>query len=404
MSEQDDFELIPWTENFETGIPSIDGQHRHLVDLVNELAIHLSRGSEFIELQKVFEALAAYADYHFSEEESIWKSAFGGDLWLEEHLGAHAAFLPKVLALKSEKEGREYERSVQEILKFLVGWLVYHILDNDMRMAKALHALEDGLSLGEAKERAILEMSGLMHTFVSTVFFMYKNLASRSLALIRATNEKVRAQEALLKREMETKGLRQLVQSMESTIKAMAATIEARSPFTAGHHRRVARLAQAIASEMGLSEDVVRGCFLAASIHDLGEIQIPSQILVKPGALKPTEYRMVQQHSRAGYDILKEIDFPWPIAKIILQHHERLDGSGYPDGLKGEEILIEAKIIAVADVIEAMSSHRPYRPAHSIEEALEEIRAGEGIRFDPRVVEVCTRLFREQAFSFSNVS
>ncbi len=395
------FEVFPWNENFETGIAEIDDQHRQLVHLVNELASHLSQGADEVSLERVFGELAAYADYHFRAEERIWEPGFRQDAWFDEHRRFHDSFMPKVLELKSERTGREYEKSVEEILKFLVGWLVHHILDSDRRMAKVIRALGEGLSLEAAKARANQEMSGLMNTFVSTILFMYQTLTSRSIELIKATNERIRAQEALLTRELETKGLRKLLQSMESTIEAMAATIEVRSPFTAGHHRRVAQLAQAIARDMGLSEGEVRGCFLAASIHDLGEMQIPSEILVKPGRLKPTEYKMVQQHSRAGYDILKEIDFPWPIAQIIYQHHERLDGSGYPEGLKGDRILLEAKILAVADVIEAMSSHRPYRSALSIDEALGEIERGKGVWFDPVAVDTCIRLFREKSFAFS---
>ena len=400
MPNQNNFEVFPWNANFETGIPLVDEQHKKLVHLVNSLAANLSLGAEDIKLLEVFDELASYAAYHFASEEQIWHPRFKDDKWYIEHKHTHDSFLPRVLELKAEETHAPYEKVIQDILQFLVGWLVYHILDGDRRMAKVLRALDDGLTLEGAKERANQEMSGLMNTFVSTIFKMYQDLTSRSLALIKETNERIKTQEALLTSELEKKGLATLLSTMEQTIEAMARAIEIRSPYTAGHHRRVAALTQAIAKGMGLSADEIQGCYLAASIHDLGEIQIPSQILVKPGKLSPTEFKMVQQHSQAGYDILKEIEFPWPIAQIIYQHHERLDGSGYPNQLKGDQILLGAKILAVADIIEAMSSHRPYRPARGVNEALAEIQERKGISLDAGAVDICIELFRNKSFEF----
>jgi putative nucleotidyltransferase with HDIG domain len=186
-----------------------------------------------------------------------------------------------------------------------------------------------------------------------------------------------------------------LLEVREATIEAMAAAIEMRDPYTAGHQSRVTDLAVAIAKEMDLSEDVIQGIKMAGIIHDIGKIQIPAEILTKPGHLSDWEFGLIQSHSLAGYNILKNIEFPWPVAKIVLQHHERLDGSGYPNSISGEEILLEARIISVADVIEAMESHRPYRSSHGVEIALEEIIQGKGILYDADAVDVCIKLFSE---------
>ncbi len=180
------------------------------------------------------------------------------------------------------------------------------------------------------------------------------------------------------------------------TIGAIASTVEARDPYTAGHQHRVADIAGAIAREMGLSAEHIHGLYLAATIHDLGKIRIPAEILSKPGGLSQIEYEMVKGHPQTGYDIVKHIEFPWPIAQMVLQHHERLDGSGYPQGLKGEQILLEAKILAVADVVEAMSSHRPYRASLGVETALTEISKNRGRLYDPAVVDNCINLLREK--------
>lgn len=196
------------------------------------------------------------------------------------------------------------------------------------------------------------------------------------------------------------KGVERLQKSMESTISAVASMVEMRDPYTTGHQQRVAGLAVAIGRAMGLPEQKVYGLHLAGIVHDLGKIHIPAEILSKSGKLTKIEFEMIRTHPEAGYEILKNIDFLWPIAQTVLQHHERIDGSGYPAGLKGDQILLEAKIIAVADVVEAISSHRPYRPALGVEAALKELRDNRGKFYDPVVVDVCLRLFTENNFSF----
>jgi PAS domain S-box-containing protein len=189
--------------------------------------------------------------------------------------------------------------------------------------------------------------------------------------------------------------LQNLRKTVEGTIHTIAATVEARDPYTAGHQRRVADLAAAIAGEMKLSDEQVEGIKMAGIIHDLGKIQVPAEILSKPGKLNDLEFQIIQTHPQVGFNLLKGIEFPWPIAEMVLQHHEKMDGSGYPQGLKGDDILLEARILAVSDVVEAMSSHRPYRPALGIEKALKEISRNRGILYDPDVVDACIKVFEE---------
>jgi len=192
-----------------------------------------------------------------------------------------------------------------------------------------------------------------------------------------------------------------LRESLIVTVNTLASTVEMRDPYTAGHQRRATILACAMAEEMGLTEEQFDGLRMAGLVHDIGKINVPIEILNKSGRINETELNIIKTHPQAGYKVLKGIEFPWPVAQIVLQHHERLDGSGYPQGLKGEEIMLEARILAVADVVEAMVSHRPYRPAHGIEVALEEIKKNRGTHYDPDVVDVCARLFTEKGFTLN---
>jgi PAS domain S-box-containing protein/putative nucleotidyltransferase with HDIG domain len=196
------------------------------------------------------------------------------------------------------------------------------------------------------------------------------------------------------------KGYDKLHDTMIATVNTLASTVEMRDPYTAGHQRRVTVLACAMAEEMGLTEEQFDGLRMAGLVHDIGKFSVPVEILNKPGRITETEFNIIKHHSQAGYNILKEIEFPWPVAQIVLQHHERLDGSGYPQGLKNGGIMLEAKILAVADVVEAMASHRPYRPALGIDVALEEIAKNRGILYEPEMVDVCKRLFIEKGFTF----
>ena len=187
---------------------------------------------------------------------------------------------------------------------------------------------------------------------------------------------------------------------LDQLVHSLSTYMESRDPYTAGHQKKVAHLASKIAEEMGLSANKVIGLSVAALLHDIGKIIVPTEILCKPGRLSEVEYSLIKEHCRAGYNILKNVEFPWPVSEIILQHHERMDGSGYPRGLAGEEILLEARILAVADVVESMSSYRPYRAPLGIEKALEEITKNKGSLFDEKAVDSCMRLFLEKEFVF----
>jgi putative two-component system response regulator len=193
-----------------------------------------------------------------------------------------------------------------------------------------------------------------------------------------------------------------LRKTLEDTIRALASAVELRDPYTAGHQRRVSDLSCAIASEMGLPSEQIDGLRLAGLVHDVGKIRVPAEILSWPNQLSELDFSLIKAHPQAGYDIMKTISFPYPVARIVLQHHERIDGSGYPFGLKRDQILIEARILAVADVVEAIASHRPYRAALGITHALDEISNKSNILFDPDPVRACLHLFKEKNFKFNS--
>jgi putative nucleotidyltransferase with HDIG domain len=195
----------------------------------------------------------------------------------------------------------------------------------------------------------------------------------------------------------------ELQKAIDGVIHAMSLVVETRDPYTAGHQRRVAELAKAIAGEMGLSEWQVMGVYITGLLHDVGKVAVPTEILSKPGKINQNEFSIIKNHSKIGYDILQRIEFPWPVTQAILQHHERMNGSGYPAGLSGEEIIIEARILGVADVVEAMSSHRPYRPALGLDSALEEIASGRGILYDADVVDACLSLLKKNESEFDRI-
>lgn len=190
----------------------------------------------------------------------------------------------------------------------------------------------------------------------------------------------------------------QIRRALKSTVRAIAVTVETRDPYTAGHQRRVADLARMMAIEMNLPNDTVEGILMTGSLHDLGKISVPAELLSKPTKLTDIEFMLIKTHSQCGYDILKDIDFPWPVARIVLEHHERMNGSGYPNGLVGDDLLMESRIIAVADVVEAMASDRPYRPALGIDAALNEISRNKGILYDPGASDACLRLFHDKGY------
>jgi len=210
----------------------------------------------------------------------------------------------------------------------------------------------------------------------------------RTLKQLERTNEELKQAYAKLAR------------TLQQTVNALGSAVEMRDPYTAGHQVRVAKLACAIAREMRLCEDLIDGIRVAGLIHDIGKVSIPAEILAKPSKLSELECRIIEQHPQVGYDILKNVEFPWPVAAAVFQHHERIDGSGYPQGLQNDQILLEAKILAVADVVETMASHRPYRPALGLDMALREISEYRAIRFAADAVDACLRLTEKKHFKF----
>lgn len=241
--------------------------------------------------------------------------------------------------------------------------------------------------------------------------FPIANFSSKLIAVIDSYLSKVKKPDDLLTGIVKHYGFytegdkekirKELYQLSESIIKALAEAVEIREPWTVGHQRRVADLARAIGTEMNLPADQIDGIYIAAIIHDIGKISIPSDILSKPARLNKLEVSLLETHSRCGYDILKSINFPWPVARTVLEHHERMNGSGFPNGLTGDNILLESRILAVADVVESVASHRPYRPSLGIKAALEEIEKNKGTLYDSVVSDACLRLFREKNYKLS---
>jgi putative two-component system response regulator len=224
----------------------------------------------------------------------------------------------------------------------------------------------------------------------------------RTHLTLKQMREALNRQNALLEQRVREKTAA-LEEMFNATIQTMALAVEIRDPYTAGHQTRVATLACAIARKMGLDDSQVKTIRYASLLHDIGKIRIPSAIMNRPGKLLPVEREMIHIHPQVGYELLKHIPFPWPIAEIVYQHHEKMDGSGYPRALSGEEIQLEARVLAVADLTEAESSHRPYRPTMGTQSALEEIERGSGTLYDPAVVSACLALFRENGFSMDRV-
>ncbi len=279
---------------------------------------------------------------------------------------------------------------------------------------------------GTGPASVAVELDGKLHQFHAEPqkilnFFCstYENLVSRNESLsltkqeLRKLNnhlgEKVREKTRFLEGEIAERvkaenalkeSLGNMRKTLDGTVRALATTIEMRDPYTAGHQRRVAQLSCAIGRKMGFTQEFIDGLEVMGFLHDIGKIIVPAEILSKPGSLNEFEFNIIKAHAQAGYNILKGIDFPWPVAVATIQHHERLDGSGYPHGISQDTIIMEARILAVADVVEAMATHRPYRPALGTDIALKEIIDNSGTRYDPTVVEVCRTLFAEKEFNF----
>jgi len=268
--------------------------------------------------------------------------------------------------------------------------------DNLLYLQKPFHPREiiqfaTALSIKWQAERQLLNLQADLENLVEKR--TAELVQSNKLLKIEIENRKRMQQE--LQQSYET-----VKKAMHSIIQAISLTVEKRDPYTSGHQQRVADLTKAIAQELKLPADQIESIYMAAAIHDIGKISLPAEILVKPSQLSDIEISLIHAHAQAGYDILKGIEFPWPIADIVLQHHERMDGSGYPQGLAGDEILFEARIIGVADVVETMASHRPYRPSIGTDKALEEIASNRDILYDRLAVDACLNLFNDKKFKF----
>ena len=259
------------------------------------------------------------------------------------------------------------------------------------------HAIDKSLERSQLLQENLRYRAHLEDEIVKRTAALEKTTAELqdlNISLSKEIKERIFAEDALIK------SLNSLERSISGTIHTISFIAEIRDPYTGGHQQRVALLSRAIAQEMDMPEDETKGVYVAAMLHDIGKISIPIEILVKPGRLNQMEILFIKQHPQSGYDILKMIEFPWPVAQIALQHHERINGSGYPRGLTGEEILLYAKIIGVADVVESMASHRPYRSALGTDRALEEISSNSQVLYDPRVVRACLDLFVKKKFTF----
>lgn len=382
-------DIFPWNENFNTGIPAIDQQHKRLVELLNQLASYIAFHDEMPNLEKIFDELADYAVYHFQEEEAVWHEFLPDEPAELEHKKIHQSFIEQIASTRAKIKTTPENLIIEELLSFLTRWLATHILENDRYLAAVVIIVQSGIPLELAKVQARERLGGDTKVLIDLILSIYDSLSVNTLNLMR---------ELKYRTEQEEK-IKQYAQTLESSFMKMvhlATTLsEMRDPYTAGHEGRVAQISVAIGKEMGLDAHRLEGLNVGGHLHDLGKMSIPVEILSKPTKLTTFEFELIKQHPKAGYDVLKDIGFPWPVDLIALQHHERMDGTGYPNGLKGEEILLEARIMAVADVVESMSSHRPYRPSLGMEAALAEIERGRGVIYDAAVVDSCLRLFRE---------
>lgn len=315
--------------------------------------------------------------------------------------------------IKQNVESAGYECTIAEsgvdALKIIdAGKKNVDVIITDIRMP-GLNGIELTMKVKDRYDTDVIVMTGFAEDFTydkviesgaSDFFQKPINPRELMLRLKRVLKERILFAERN-QADLELKqSFDKLRRAQDQTVVALASASEIRDPYTSGHQQRVTKLACAIAENMDLSENQIEGLRIAGLLHDIGKISVPAEILSKPGKITQDEYNIIKQHCQIGYEILKGIEFPWPVAQIVLQHHEKMNGSGYPQGLIGEEILLEARILTVADVMEAMSSHRPYRAGLGIDKALDEVMSNKSTFFDPAVVDICWDLFSKGKFKF----
>lgn len=311
----------------------------------------------------------------------------------------HPTLLPTTLPEAIARQGKDY--AIQALAARQTQSFEFELSDNGSKSHWETRMVVCGENEVLAMARDITDRSRAEEAAANAKAALEMQVQERTAELDRV-NEILKKEISLRLQEEEVlrKSYRKVEALLENTIRAMGTIVERKDPYTAGHQRRVAQLASAIAREMGLPAEQIQAIRVAAMLHDLGKIFVPSEILNKPGRLTESEMALIKTHPSTDFEILKAIDFSCPVADIVAQHHERLNGSGYPEGLEGEQILLEARILGVADVVEAMSSSRPYRPALGEGEALKEVVRKKGILYDPDAVDACVRLLTEKKFSF----
>ena len=385
-------DIFPWNDNFNTGVQVIDEQHKVLVNILNQLASHIAFKTDIPTLNVILDELVSYTVFHFQAEEDIWHQYFPNDRLELEHKKTHDSFVETVSITRKQIASESKDTIIEGLLSFLTRWLATHILENDRYMAGVVFFILSGMPIEEAKTKAKERLGGETKVLVDLILTLYEKLSVNTLNLMRELKYR-KEQEELIKQYTA-----QLEIMFMRTVGLATTLSEMRDPYTVGHEQRVSEISVAIGIEMGLDAHRIEGLKVGGHLHDLGKMSIPLEILGKSGKLSPIEFMLIKQHPQAGYDVLKDVGFPWPVEQIALQHHERIDGSGYPNGLKGDEILLEARIVAVADVIESMSTHRPYRPGRGLEVALAEIERGIDTAYDRNVVNCCLQLFRNKGF------
>lgn len=309
-----------------------------------------------------------------------------------EHTPIYVFF--KDEAIRSIRLSKNYEQMLGRPVKELLNKTMDELFPSDF--AKSMIADDQKILQEEKLLEVEEEFNGRIYSTIKFPILMESNKKYLAGFTIDITEQK--------KIEHEYKEIvEKLRKTLGTMIEAMAVTVEARDPYTAGHQRRVADLARSIATEMSLSSDQIDGLRMASVIHDIGKISVPSEILSKPTRLTEIEFALIKCHPQIGYDILKDIQFSSPVARIVLEHHERMDGSGYPNQLTRGNLLIESRILAIADVVEAMASHRPYRPGLGIKIALSEIKKGRGSLFESDAVDACIRLFNDKGYKFNGL-